>query len=85
MKHIGSLVVTTENLEYAKMLTSVGGWLDIRANADLPVLTSVGGGLDIHANADLPVLTTVFDRNGRLIGIAKNGYGLWLGDLLLWL
>ena len=80
MKHCGDLIVTTDNLEYAKALTSVGGGLDIHADAELPALVSVGGGLYIHADAKFTALTVAFGERGRLIGIAKNGYGLWLGD-----
>ena len=59
MKHIGNLTITSANAGDYAGLTTVGGYLIIRADASLPALTSVGGPLDIYAKASLPVLTTV--------------------------
>jgi hypothetical protein len=55
-------------------LTSVGGWLDIRAEGiQLPALTSVGGWLDIRAEGiQLPALTSV----GGGLGISAEGIQL---------
>jgi hypothetical protein len=59
--HNGDLTVTSDNLDYARTLTSVVGYLDICAeNAGLGALTSVGGDLAIRkANAGLGALTSV--------------------------
>jgi hypothetical protein len=60
------------------VLTTVGGSLDISADAQLPVLTTVGGYLDIRVDAQLPVLTVAHGVKGRLLAIHQ--YGLWLSE-----
>ena len=59
-KHIGNLRIESkaDAKRYADV-TEVTGYLDISADASLPVLTTVGGSLYISADASLPVLTTV--------------------------
>ena len=59
MKHEGVLIVTNANIEYARTVTSVGGYLSVKADAQLPALTSVGGDLSVKADARLPALTSV--------------------------
>jgi hypothetical protein len=59
--HQGNLVVTRSNFNYARALTSVEGYLYVKAaNARLTALTSVGGTLYIKADgAKLTALTRV--------------------------
>ena len=61
MKHAGSLVITKENADDYKSLTSVTGGLIIKADAELNALKSVGGNLYIDENtsAELNALTSV--------------------------
>ncbi len=58
--HHGNLVIRTkaDAARYANV-EEVTGYLDIRADAQLPVLASVGGSLYIRADAQLPVLASV--------------------------
>jgi acyl-[acyl carrier protein]--UDP-N-acetylglucosamine O-acyltransferase len=59
MKIEGNLIITRENAPQYAALTTVGGYLSIRDDAQLPALTSVGGYLHIGADAQLPALTSV--------------------------
>ena len=43
MKIEGNLIITRENAPQYAALTTVGGYLYIHADAQLPALTSVGG------------------------------------------
>ena len=58
---VGNLVIPANSCIICDALTSVGGSLDIHADAKLDALTSVGGYLDIRADAklDAPKLVTV--------------------------
>lgn len=62
MKHEGRLIVTVDNLEYAKTVTSVSGYLSVYADASLPALTSIGGGMYVYADASLFALTSIGGR-----------------------
>ncbi len=59
MKHEGNLIITKDNAEDFAEITSVGGYLSVEADAQLPALTSVGGNLYVRADAQLPALTSV--------------------------
>ena len=56
---VGTLLIPKKQKIVGKWLTSVGGYLDVSADAQLPALTSVGGYLDVRADAQLPALTSV--------------------------
>jgi hypothetical protein len=56
---VGNLIIPAKSTIVGKWLTSVGGYLDVSADAQLPALTSVGGYLDVSADAQLPALTSV--------------------------
>jgi len=52
VERVGNLVIPTKSHILCDALTSVGGYLDIRADAKLDALTSVGGYLYISADVD---------------------------------
>ena len=56
---VGTLIIPKKSKIVGKWLTSVGGSLDVSADAQLPALTSVSGSLDVNADAQLPALTSV--------------------------
>ena len=56
---VWNLIIPEKSKIIGKWLTSVGGYLDVRADFDAPVLTSVGAYLDVSADFDAPVLTSV--------------------------
>ena len=62
---IGTLNIPEKSNIASKYLTSVGGSLDVSADADLPALTSVGGYLYVNAGGKLtaPMLTKVNGKN----------------------
>ena len=80
MKLEGGLIVTKDNIHYAKTLTSVTGALYVSAACEFPLLASVTGWLDVRAECEFPLLAIAYGEKGKLIGFIKNGYGLWLGD-----
>ena len=59
VERVGSLVIPAKSCIICDALTSVGGYLDINADAKLDALTSVGGDLYISADAKLDALTSV--------------------------
>ena len=76
MKYEGDLIITATNAGKFLELVEVTGYLEIRADAKLPVLATVGGYLEIRADANLPKLTKAHGVDGKLICTCE--YGLWV-------
>jgi len=76
--HEGNLNVTERNLDYAKTVTSIGGWCYIKAEADLSALESIGGECNIQAEADMSALyATGFWDVGRHIYFSDPPATMW--------
>jgi len=79
MKHEGNLIITKYNAADFAALTSVGGDLSVRADAQLPALTSVGGYLYVEADGKLSAPLLAFDGE-KYTEIARSDYVLFSGD-----
>jgi hypothetical protein len=79
MRHLGNLVITKAKSKDFLELVEVTGYLNINADAILPVLTTVGGSLNIKARKfEAPLISRLHGREGRLLSISQ--YDLWLSD-----
>ena len=67
-KHIGDLTITKRNAASVAHITEVTGYLDISAEASLPVLTSVGGSLRIEVGVEFDHSSIVFGA-GKILAI----------------